>query len=79
MNLQALVAKSQVPPTIADSINDLVEAKSRTRELGNARRAPELDELIRDELSRAAEAPERQISDNDRKATNQFFLELVDT
>ena len=26
-----------------------------------------------------AEAPERQISDNDRKATNQFFLELVDT
>lgn len=79
MNLHELVAKSQVPPAIADSINDLVEAKSRTRELGNARRVPDLDGLIRDELSRAAEAPERQISDDDRKAANQFFLELVDT
>jgi predicted nucleotidyltransferase len=79
MNLQELVAKSQVPPAIADSINDLVEAKSRTRELDNACRVPDLDDLIRDELSRAAEAPERQISDDDRKAANQFFLELVDT
>lgn len=78
MNLQELVAKSQVPSAIADSINNLVEAKSKTRELGNACRVPELDGLIRDELSRAAEAPERQISDNDRKATNQFFLDLVD-
>lgn len=79
MNLQELVAKSQVAPAIADSINDLVEAKSRTRELGNACRVPELDGLIRDELSRTAEAPERQISDDDRKAANQFFLELVDS
>lgn len=78
MNLQQLVAESQVPPAIADSIKDLVEAKSRTHELGNACRVPELDELIRDELSRAAETPERLISDNDRRATDHFFLELVD-
>jgi hypothetical protein len=79
MNLQELVARSQLPPAIADSIHELVEAKSRTRELGNARRVPELDGLIRDELSRADEIPERLVTDDDRAATNQFFLEVLET
>ena len=78
MNLQELIIESQVPTAISESIHRLVEAKSRTRELGNACRVPELDSLIREELSRAAQTPERLISDDDRKAANQLFLELVD-
>jgi hypothetical protein len=77
MNLQDLVSASDLPEALVEIIQDLVEAKSRTRELGNARRAPELDKLIRDELSRAAELPERLSSANDRAAADQFFLDLV--
>jgi hypothetical protein len=79
MNLQDLVAASDLATPIVDTISELVEAKSRTRELGNARRAPELDDLIRDELSRADELPERLPSVEDRAAADQFFLDLVNT
>ena len=78
MNLQELVIESRAPAAIVDSIHELVEAKSKTHELGNACRVPVLDSLIRDELFRAAEAPERLISDDDRKAASRLFLELVD-
>jgi hypothetical protein len=77
MNLHDLVMACDLPKSIVETIQELVEAKSRTRELGNARRAPELDNLIRDELSRAAELPERLPSLDDRAAANQFFLDLV--
>lgn len=77
MNLQDLIVASDLPGTLVEIIQELVEAKSRTRELGNARRAPELDNLIRDELSRAAELPERLPSADDRAAADQFFLDLV--
>lgn len=79
MNLQKLIAVSGIPNALTDTINELVEAKRRTRELGNARRSPELDSLIRDELSRATELPERLQSADDRAAANQFFLDLVNT
>jgi hypothetical protein len=77
MNLHDLVMASDLPKSIVETIQELVEAKSRTRELGNARRAPELDNLIRDELSRAPELPERLPSADDRAAADQFFLDLV--
>jgi hypothetical protein len=77
MNLQDLVVASDLPETLVEIIQELVEAKSRTRELGNARRAPELDDLIRDEFSRAAELPERPPSADDRAGADQFFLDLV--
>jgi hypothetical protein len=77
MNLQDLVVASDLPKTLVEIIQQLVEAKSRTRELGNARRSPDLDNLIRDELSRAAELPERLPSADDRAAVDRFFLDLV--
>ena len=77
MNLQDLVVASDLTETLVEIIQELVEAKSRTRELGNARRAPELDNLIRDELSRAGELPERLPSAEDRRGADQFFLDLV--
>lgn len=77
MNLQELVTDSQVSIAMVGMINELVEAKSRTRELSNARRIPELDSLIRDELSRASEVPERLPSADDRDAANQLFMDLV--
>jgi hypothetical protein len=77
MNLPDLVVASDLPETLVEIIQELVEAKIRTRELGNARRAPKLDKLIRDELSRAVELPERLPSADDRAAADQFFLDLV--
>lgn len=77
MNLQDLVVASELPKILVDTILELVEAKSRTRELGNARRAPELDDLICDELSRASELPERLPSVDDRAAADQLFLDLA--
>jgi hypothetical protein len=77
MNLQDLVVASDLPETLVEIIAELVDAKSRTRELGNARRAPELDNLIRDELSRAGELPERLSTAEDRATADQFFLDLV--
>ena len=77
MNLQALLTESAVPPPIAGMIEELVEAKRLTRELGNTRRFPELDALIRDELGRAAELPERKPAETALAAANDIFLDLV--
>ena len=77
MNLQDLVAANDLAGTVVEMIQELVDAKSRTRELGNVRRMPEIDDLIRDELSRAAELPERLPSADDRAAVDRFFLDLV--
>jgi predicted nucleotidyltransferase len=79
MNLQELVEKSQLPTAIIAMIAELVAAKSKTRELENACRMPELDSLIAEELSRAAELPEQRPTESDRQAANQFFLDLVNT
>ena len=79
MNLQALMNASDLPATIVSMINELVEAKSRTRELGNARRLPELNRLIADELGRAAELPARLPLPDDLASANRLFLELVNS
>lgn len=77
MNLQALVAESDVPPAIGRMIEDLVEAKRQTRESGKSRRYPELDALIRDELGRAGDLPERGRCETARDAATAIFLDLV--
>jgi len=77
MNLQALMAESAIPASIAGMIYELVEAKRQTRELGNSRRFPELDALIRDELGRAAELPERRPQESALEAANEIFLDLL--
>jgi len=79
MNLQRLMEESDLASSLSAIIEELVEAKSRTRELGNARRYPELDALIRDELGRADELPERKPGAEARARANQIFLDLVNT
>ncbi len=79
MNLQALMAQSDIPLSIRGMIDELVEAKRLTREHGNARRFPELDKLIRAELARASELPERRLPDFALASANQIFLDLVVT
>lgn len=77
MNLQALMAQSDVPAPLADMIAELVEAKRQTRELSNGRRFPELDALIRDELGRAGDLPQRTPAKSAWNAANELFLDLV--
>lgn len=77
MNLQDLLSESAVSAPLAGMIEELVEAKRLTRELGNSRRFPDLDALIRDELGRAAELPERRPPANALEAANEIFLDLV--
>lgn len=77
MNLQALVAASDLAQPLADQIADLVEAKRRTKEKANTARLPELDVLIRDELQRAAEIPARDANNAAAVQANHLFLDLV--
>lgn len=77
MNLQSLMMASDLPPSIGDQIDGLVEAKRRTNERANGTRLPELDALIRDELARAAEMPPRIASERFERRANDLFLELV--
>lgn len=77
MNLQALVAESDLPASIAGIVEDLVEAKRQTRERGNARRFAELDAFMRDELGRAGELPQRQLPETALESANAIFLDLV--
>ena len=61
-----------------NEVAKLVEAKRRSNELSNATRVPALDDLIRDELSRAGELPERELGVDGQARADQLFLELVD-
>ncbi|MDT8759188.1 nucleotidyltransferase domain-containing protein [Sphingomonas psychrotolerans] len=77
MNLQALVAVSELPAELVEQIDALVEAKARTNESANGIRLPEIDALIRGELGRAGELPARKLRDRFVDRANQLFLELV--
>lgn len=77
MNLQELLRESAISAPILGMIDELVAAKRRTRELGNTRRFPELDMLIRDELGRAVELPERKPPATALEAANAIFLDLL--
>jgi hypothetical protein len=77
MNLQELMVEAEVPAALAGVIDELVAVKRQTREQGLIDRIPELDALIRDELSRASEVPERLPTTAALEAANAFFLELV--
>lgn len=79
MNLQALVAASDLPPTLVEQIDTLVEAKARTNERANGARLPEIDTLIRSELDRAGELPAHKLRDRFVDRADQLFLELVNT
>ncbi|NLS28487.1 hypothetical protein S2M10_34970 [Sphingomonas sp. S2M10] len=79
MNLQALMAVSDLPAVLAEQIAGLVEAKARTNERANGIRLPELDALIRSELDRAGELPVRTLRDDFVGRANALFLEMANT
>jgi predicted nucleotidyltransferase len=79
MNLQALVAASDLPEALIEQIDGLVGAKARTNERSNGTRLPEIDALIRSELERAGELPVRKLRDRFIGRANRLFLELVNT
>lgn len=77
MNLQALVTASAPPVPVAAQVAGLVEAKRRTNERGDATRLPELDALIRDELSRAAEVGAADAAEGAWAEADAVFLDVV--
>lgn len=77
MNLQALVDRSGLAEPVRDEIAQLVEAKRRSNERSNTLRIPALDDLIRDEVSRAGELPERDADIDGLAEADQLFLRLV--
>jgi predicted nucleotidyltransferase len=77
MNLQALIAVSDLPPLLIEQIGGLVAAKALTNERGNGARLPEIDALIRDELGRAGELPVRKMRDRFVDRATSLFLDLV--
>ena len=79
MNLQALVAASDLPGSLVEQIDGLVAAKARTNERSNGTRLPEIDALIRGELERAGELPVRKLRDRFVDRADRLFLELVNT
>ncbi len=79
MNLQALIAVSDLPAGLVEQIDGLVEAKARTNERANGTRLQEIDVLIRDELGRAPGLPERKLRDRFADRATELFVELVST
>jgi len=81
MNLQALIKGTDLPPATVKVIEQLVAAKSRTRELGSGPRIPVLDRLIAAEIASAAgsvaDAPGRPATD--LEAANRLFRRLIRT
>lgn len=77
MNLQALMAASDLAPTTVAAIEALVDAKSRTNERDNTLRLPALDALIADELARAGDLPAAERTDDHVAAADALFLDLV--
>ena len=77
MNLQALIAGSDLPDVLVEQINALVTAKARTNEQANGARLPEIDALIRDELGRADDLPVRKMRDRFADRATDLFLDLV--
>jgi uncharacterized protein len=79
MNLQALIAASDLPPALVEQIDLLVQAKARTNERANGTRLPEIDALIRDELGRAGDLPVRKPRDRFVDHADPLFIELVNS
>lgn len=78
MNLEELMVEAELSAALCDIIDGLVAAKRQTREQGLIDRIPELDALIRDELGRTGEVPERLPQTAALDAANAFFLQLVE-
>lgn len=79
MNLQQLVAVSDLPAALVDQIDMLVARKAQTNERTNGMRLPEIEALIRDELGSVGAQPARKLRDRFADRATNLFLELVST
>lgn len=79
MNLQALLAVTDLPASIVARIDDLVAAKARTNEMANGMRVPEIEALIADELGRVGDLPAAPMRADAPDLVGELFLELVNT
>jgi predicted nucleotidyltransferase len=79
MNLQALIAVTDLPASFAGRIAELVEAKSRTNEMTNGTRVPEIDRFIAEELARVAELPAAPMRRDAEALASELFVELVNS
>lgn len=79
MNLQQLVAVSDLPAALVDQIDMLVARKAQTNERTNGMRLPEIEALIRDELGSVGDLPARKLRDRFADRATKLFLELVNT
>ncbi len=79
MNLQKLIAGLDIPEAVQGFIDELVIRKSRTKELGNGPRIPELDRLIESEVAIAKSGLKiRKTTDPSLiDKSNRVFQELV--
>lgn len=78
MTMQSLMQAAHIAPRLVDQIDELIARKALTKEAGNTIRLPEIEQLIRDELDRVGEVPERSDSNNFAKEAEALFLELVE-
>ena len=77
MNLQAMIAGLDLDEATTAKIAEMLEQKSRSRELGMGPRIAEVDALIETEFSLAqAERPDKDRSDH-REAADQLFRDIV--
>jgi uncharacterized protein len=79
MNLQQLMASSDLEPALVADIDELVEAKRRTNERSNGMRKPALDAFIREQLGKAPLVPRKDKDGSFAAAANEIFLELINT
>jgi predicted nucleotidyltransferase len=79
MNLQALMEVADLPASLAGRIVELVEAKSRTNEMTNGMRVPEIDRFIAEELARVAELPAAPMRADAEALASELFVELVNS
>jgi predicted nucleotidyltransferase len=79
MHLQALIGGTDLPAATITIIEQLVAAKSQTREMGFGPRIPVLDRLIAAEIGTATEAareaPSRPLAD--MEAADRLFRRLI--
>ncbi|MEO0831506.1 MAG: nucleotidyltransferase domain-containing protein, partial [Pseudomonadota bacterium] len=73
MNLQEMVARLDLEARFLGVLEDLLARKAQARELGEAARIPEVDDLIRSEMDLAREAaPDSAKADHTAEAEALF-------
>lgn len=77
MQLQQLIAITDLPPELVHQIDELVEMKGQQREKAGTRRSADIEALIIEELSRADEIPQRRQQPAFLEEADVLFREIV--